>query len=52
MTENFESSFLSNIPSFPKEHCFLGGSQASPICPSGKSNVEDEDEYEPLVEWY
>ena len=25
--------------SVPKDHCFVEGSQASPICPSGKSNT-------------
>jgi hypothetical protein len=35
-----EIAFLFNSARFPKEHCFLGGSQASPICPSGKSNIQ------------
>jgi hypothetical protein len=32
------STFLSNFPRLPKEHCFLEGSQASPIFP-GKSSM-------------
>jgi len=32
-------SFLSNDPRFPKEHPYEGGSQASPVCPTGKTNV-------------
>jgi hypothetical protein len=31
-----ESAYLSNTPRFPKEHCFLEGFQASPLCPSCK----------------
>jgi hypothetical protein len=34
-----ESNFLSNAPQFPKEHCFLEGSQGFPVCPSGKRNM-------------
>jgi hypothetical protein len=34
-----ESSFLSNLPRFPKQHCSLQRSQASPVCPSGESNM-------------
>jgi len=34
-----ESTFLCIAPKFPKECCFLEGSLASSICPSGKSNV-------------
>ena len=28
-----------SIQSYPKEYCFLEGSQVSPICPSGESNM-------------
>jgi hypothetical protein len=31
--------FFSNVSQFPKEHCFLEGSQASIICSSDKSNM-------------
>jgi hypothetical protein len=34
-----ERTFLSIGPQFPKEHCSLEGSQASPVDSSGKSNV-------------
>jgi hypothetical protein len=34
-----ECNFLSYDPRFPKEHCLLEGSQASPVCVSGKSIV-------------
>ena len=33
------SSFLSSVPRFPKEHCFVEGSQIPPVCPSGTNNV-------------
>jgi len=34
-----KSTFLSNAHRFPEGHWFLEGSQASPICPSGKGTV-------------
>ena len=34
-----ESNFLSNAPRFPKEHCFLEGSQVAHVCPAGKRNL-------------
>ena len=49
--EKIENTFLSNYPWFPKVHCFLEGSQASPICRYGKSNVH-EDECGAFMEWY
>jgi len=33
-----ESTFVSNSPRFPQEHCSLEGSQALPVCPS-KNNT-------------
>jgi len=30
---------LSSAPSFPKEHCFLEGSQASPVCPFSRQRT-------------
>jgi len=33
-------TLLPNATQYQKKHCFLAGSQASPICPSGKSNVQ------------
>ena len=33
------SNFLFKDPLFLKENCFLEGSQISPVCPSGKSNI-------------
>ena len=35
-----ESNFLLNAPRFSKERCFLEGSQASSVCPSGNSSVK------------
>jgi len=34
------STFLSSALRFPKERCFFWGSQASPVCPSVKSNMQ------------
>lgn len=34
-----KSTFLPNVPQFPKEHCFWKESQASSVCHSGKSKV-------------
>ena len=34
-----KSAFLSKAPFFLKEYCFMEGSQASAIGPSGKNNV-------------
>ena len=31
--------FYSQCSQFPKQHCFLEGTQASPVCPSGRSNM-------------
>ena len=38
-TKKSENAFLSNALQFPKERCFLEGSQALPVCPSCKSNI-------------
>jgi hypothetical protein len=35
-----------------KEHCFLEGPQASPVCPSGYEQHVDEDEHGASVEKY
>ena len=35
----FFNYFYTNVPQFPQEHCFLEGSQALPICQSGKSRM-------------
>ena len=32
--------FLRSVPQFPKDHCSVEDSQASPVRPSGNSNVE------------
>ena len=32
-------TFLSNAPQFPKENCFLDGSQAAFLCFAGKNNM-------------
>jgi hypothetical protein len=34
-----ETTFMSNAPRFPKEHCLLEGCQGSPVYPSGKSDM-------------
>jgi hypothetical protein len=34
-----DSAFLYNAARLPKERCFLEGSQASPVSPSGKRNM-------------
>jgi hypothetical protein len=34
-----ESTFVSNAPQFPEEHCFLEGFHVLPVCMPGKSNV-------------
>ena len=34
-----ESAVVSNTSQFLKEHCFLEGSQALPVCPSSTSNM-------------
>jgi hypothetical protein len=39
MATEIESGFLANASRFPKEHSFLEGSQALPVCPSGKSSM-------------
>jgi hypothetical protein len=31
--------FRSNVPRYPKEHCFLEGSWASSVCPFGERNM-------------
>lgn len=33
------NTFQSNVPWFATEHCFLVGSQASPVCSSDKTNM-------------
>jgi hypothetical protein len=33
------NTFIPNASRLPKLHCFLEGFQASPVCPSGKSNT-------------
>jgi len=33
MTE-YENDFMSQAASYPKQHCFVWGSQTSPACPS------------------
>jgi hypothetical protein len=35
----YYSTVLPIVSKFPKEHCFSEDSQASPVRPSGKSNV-------------
>ena len=35
-----ENTFLPNVLRHPKQHCFLEGSQASHVCPSGKSDIQ------------
>jgi hypothetical protein len=35
-----ENNFLSNASWFPEERSFYEGSQAAPVCPSGKSSVQ------------
>ena len=40
IVEKSEGTFLYNMPRFWKEHCFLQGSQASPVSTSGKSNMQ------------
>lgn len=35
-----EVLFLSNAPRFAKKHCSSEGSHASPVCQSGKSNMQ------------
>ena len=35
-----ETTCLSHCPRFPKEHCFLEGSQASPACPFSKCGIK------------
>jgi len=44
-----ESPYLSSGPRFPKQQRYLEGSQASPICLSGKRNMYM-NEYTALVE--
>jgi hypothetical protein len=39
-TKQSESTFLPNDPGFPKEYCFLKGSDASPVYPCGKTNMQ------------
>jgi len=34
------NTFLANVPKAPKQHCFSEGSQVTPVCPSGKSNIK------------
>jgi len=34
------SNFLSNAPRLPKQHCFLEGSQVSPVRPPGKGRTQ------------
>jgi hypothetical protein len=36
---------------FPQSIAFWTIAQASPVCPSGNSNKQMEDEYQALVEW-
>jgi hypothetical protein len=38
-TKRNESTSVSSAPRFPKEHCFLEGSQAAPVCRFGKRNT-------------
>jgi hypothetical protein len=33
-------TFLSDAPPYPKEHCVLEDTQASPVCPSGNRNIK------------
>jgi len=35
-----EGTFLSNALRCAKRHCYLEGSQATPVCPSGNSSVQ------------
>ena len=37
--QNSEGTFLSNSSRLQREHCFSEGNQASPVCPSGNSNM-------------
>jgi hypothetical protein len=39
-TKQSKNTFLSAALKFPKKHCFLEGFQVSPVCPSGKSNMQ------------
>ena len=59
--KQYKSSIPYNAPRFPKVHCLLEGSQGSPVCPSGKSNMYNlpffihtvyEKGYGALVEWF
>jgi len=34
------STFLSDAPSYPKEHCILEHTQAQPVCPSDNRNIK------------
>ena len=40
-----DNNFPSNVTRFPGGHCFIEGSQASPVCLSGKSNMKMSIEY-------
>ena len=37
--EKIERTFLSHAIRFAKQHCIVEGSQASPVCPNGKSSM-------------
>jgi len=37
--QKIESTFESEAPRYLKEQSFLGGSQATPVCPPGKRNA-------------
>jgi len=39
-TKASESTYLYNAPQFPKERCFVESFQASPIGPSGQSDMQ------------
>ena len=50
-TVNFSKTKKVKVLLFPKKkHCFLEGSQESPVCPSGKASSRRMNEYGAMVE--